>query len=81
MLLPRATASAGTLNHMEPYGDALEHAHRRTLDWLASLSDRPVPPQASIEEVTQALGTSLPDGPTDAGRRSSTCWPTRASRV
>ena len=50
---------------MDPYSDALDRAHQRALDWLSSLEDRPVPPQASIEEVTQALGTRLPEEPSD----------------
>ena len=44
---------------------ALDSAHRHTLDWLSSLEDRPVPPQASIEEVTQALGVALPENGSD----------------
>jgi glutamate/tyrosine decarboxylase-like PLP-dependent enzyme len=35
------------------------------LDWLSSLEDRPVPPQASIEEVTKALGVALPENGSD----------------
>ena len=34
--------------------------------WLDSLSTRPVVPRASVAEVTAALGTELPDGPTPA---------------
>ncbi|SER69883.1 Glutamate or tyrosine decarboxylase [Pedococcus cremeus] len=41
--------------------DALDHAHRHALAWLASLERRPVPPQASIEDVVQALGAELPE--------------------
>jgi glutamate/tyrosine decarboxylase-like PLP-dependent enzyme len=33
---------------------------------LASLEQRPVPPQASVAQVTEALGTTLPEQPTDA---------------
>jgi glutamate/tyrosine decarboxylase-like PLP-dependent enzyme len=44
---------------------ALERAHRHALDWLGSLEDRPVPPQASIEQVARTLGTTLPEGPSD----------------
>ena len=44
---------------------ALDSAHRHTLDWLSSLEDRPVPPQASIEEVTKALGVALPENGSD----------------
>lgn len=40
---------------------ALEHARR----WLDSLDDRPVPPQAQVEELVERLGTALPDGPQD----------------
>ena len=50
---------------MDEQNAALDRAHRRALEWLASLDDRPVPPQASVEQVTQALGTTLPEGPTD----------------
>ena len=44
---------------------ALERAHELTLDWLASLDTRPVPPQATIEEVVAALGEKLPEEGTD----------------
>ena len=50
---------------VDQHSAALDRAHGHALDWLASLDRRPVPPQASVEEVTQALGTELPDGPTD----------------
>ena len=46
---------------MDEYSAALDRAHRHALDWLASLEDRPVPAQASIDEVASALGTTLPD--------------------
>jgi glutamate/tyrosine decarboxylase-like PLP-dependent enzyme len=46
---------------MDEYSAALDRAHRHALDWLASLENRPVPAQASIDEVTSALGTTLPD--------------------
>lgn len=50
---------------MDPQSAALDRAHRHALDWLASLETRRVSPQASVEEVTRALGAELPDGPTD----------------
>jgi glutamate/tyrosine decarboxylase-like PLP-dependent enzyme len=50
---------------MDQNSAALDSAHRHTLDWLSSLEDRPVPPQASIEEVTQALGVALPENGSD----------------
>jgi glutamate/tyrosine decarboxylase-like PLP-dependent enzyme len=40
---------------------AVEHARR----WLDSLDDRPVPPQAQVEELVERLGAELPDGPQD----------------
>ena len=50
---------------MDEHIAPLDRAHRRALDWLASLDDRPVPPQTSIEQVTQSLGTALPEHGTD----------------
>jgi hypothetical protein len=46
---------------MDERESALQVAHRRTLQWLGTLDDRPVPPQASIEEVAAALGPVLPE--------------------
>src|SRR5258708_5322426 len=46
---------------------ALSVAAGHAAGWLDSLAPRPVPPRASVAEVTAALGTSLPDGPTPAG--------------
>ena len=45
---------------MSSYSRALEVAHEHALHWLGSLGERPVPPQASIEEVVAALGPELP---------------------
>lgn len=50
---------------MEQHAAALDRAHRHALDWLSSLEHRPVPPQASIDKVTQALGTELPYAESD----------------
>lgn len=50
---------------MDQHSAALDRAHRHALDWLSSLEDRPVPPQASIDQVTQALGATLPEGGSD----------------
>ncbi|MEO8742669.1 MAG: aspartate aminotransferase family protein, partial [Lysobacteraceae bacterium] len=44
---------------------ALDTAVRHAQSWLASLSDRPVPAQATIEELAALLGGPLPDEPTD----------------
>ena len=43
---------------------AVEHAQR----WLDSLDDRPVPPQAQVEEIVERLGTTLPDVPQDPAK-------------
>ncbi len=45
---------------MDQHSRALDRAHHHALDWLSSLDGRPVPPQASIDQITQALGTTLP---------------------
>ena len=52
---------------MDEYSAALDRAHRHTLEWLSSLEDRPVPAQASIEQVAQALGPDLPNDGSDPG--------------
>src|SRR5215471_16680639 len=45
---------------------ALARAASHATQWLNSLATRPVAPRASVAEVTGALGTELPDGPTQA---------------
>src|SRR5680860_977363 len=50
---------------MDQHSAALDRAHAHALEWLSSLQDRPVPPQASIDQVVQALGTALPDDGSD----------------
>ncbi|MFG2484799.1 pyridoxal phosphate-dependent decarboxylase family protein [Streptomyces virginiae] len=42
---------------------ALRQAHGHAVRWLASLSDRPVPARASVDEIVRALGAELPDAP------------------
>jgi glutamate/tyrosine decarboxylase-like PLP-dependent enzyme len=44
-------------------GAALPVAAEHAQQWLESLADRPVPPQAQVEEIVERLGTELPDGP------------------
>ena len=51
---------------MDDRTEALRRAGEHAGAWLDSLATRPVPPQATVEEVTAALGTALPDGPTPA---------------
>ncbi len=46
---------------MDQTAAALERAHELALDWLATLDSRPVPPQATIDEVVAALGQKLPE--------------------
>ncbi|MCX4545694.1 pyridoxal-dependent decarboxylase [Streptomyces sp. NBC_01565] len=48
---------------MDARETALRHAYGHACRWLASLSDRPVPARASVEEIVRALGAALPDGP------------------
>jgi glutamate/tyrosine decarboxylase-like PLP-dependent enzyme len=45
---------------------ALDTAAGHAKRWLDSLDTRPVPPQATVAEITEALGTKLPDDPTQA---------------
>src|SRR6476660_9132936 len=60
-----AREAAVETESVDQHSAALDRAHRHTLDWLASLESRPVPAQASIDRVAQALGTELPDNPSD----------------
>jgi glutamate/tyrosine decarboxylase-like PLP-dependent enzyme len=53
------------MDAMDQQAVALDRAHQHALQWLESLTRRPVSPRASIEDVTIALGTELPDAPTD----------------
>ncbi|HET7691366.1 MAG TPA: aminotransferase class V-fold PLP-dependent enzyme [Nocardioidaceae bacterium] len=45
---------------------ALERAHAHARSWLKSLQDRPVTPQATVEEITERLGRALPAPPMPA---------------
>jgi glutamate/tyrosine decarboxylase-like PLP-dependent enzyme len=45
---------------------ALERAHAHTRSWLKSLQDRPVTPRASVEEIAERLGRTLPAQPSAA---------------
>lgn len=51
---------------MDEVTTALDVARRHADAWLASLTDRPVPPRVGVADVVAALGTELPDGPTAA---------------
>lgn len=51
---------------MDDRDAALMRAHEHATAWLDSLATRPVPPQASVDDVVAALGTDLPVGPTAA---------------
>ncbi|MFB7979832.1 pyridoxal phosphate-dependent decarboxylase family protein [Streptomyces vinaceus] len=48
---------------MDARQEALRRAYGHAARWLASLDDRPVPARASVEEIVDALGAELPDGP------------------
>ncbi len=43
---------------MDQHSEALDRAQRHALDWLSSLEDRPVPRQASIDQVNQTRGSA-----------------------
>jgi glutamate/tyrosine decarboxylase-like PLP-dependent enzyme len=49
----------------EPFFAALEAAMRHARAWLESQRDRPVPAQASVEEMAEIFGGPLPEGSTD----------------
>ncbi|WP_069388011.1 pyridoxal phosphate-dependent decarboxylase family protein [Cellulosimicrobium cellulans] len=51
---------------MDDRDAALDRAHQHATTWLHTLATRPVPPQATVDDVAAALGTDLPDGPTPA---------------
>ncbi len=50
---------------VDAYAAALDHAHRLASAWLSSLDDRRVVAPASIDDVGKALGTALPEHPSD----------------
>jgi glutamate/tyrosine decarboxylase-like PLP-dependent enzyme len=52
---------------MDERDAALDRAHQHATTWLHALATRPVPPQATVDDVVASLGTDLPDGPTPAG--------------
>lgn len=51
---------------MDERDAALDRAHQHATTWLHALATRPVPPQATVDDVVAALGTDLPDRPTPA---------------
>ncbi|MCW2648302.1 MAG: putative amino acid decarboxylase, pyridoxal-dependent protein, partial [Pseudonocardiales bacterium] len=50
----------------DAYSAALDSASTHARKWLASVGDRPVPPQAGVDELRAALGGTIPDGPAEA---------------
>jgi glutamate/tyrosine decarboxylase-like PLP-dependent enzyme len=50
----------------DAYSAALDSASTHARKWLASVGDRPVPPQAGVDELRAALGATIPDGPAEA---------------
>lgn len=64
---------------MDERDAALDRAHQHATTWLHALATRPVPPQATVDDVVAALGTDLPDGPTPAAdvvdRLATACGP------
>lgn len=51
---------------MADHEASLHRAHAHATAWLASLDERRVPPVATVAEVVERLGATLPDGPTEA---------------
>ena len=49
----------------EVYAAALDRAVVHARSWLASLSDRAVPPRLGADELRKGLGGPLPDGPSE----------------
>lgn len=56
---------ADEVDRSSDVSQTLARAQEHALRWLATLPDRAVPPTASVAEVVGALGSELPDGPTD----------------
>ena len=50
---------------MDPRIRPLEQAHRYAVAWLESLEKRPMTASATADEIAEALGTELPQTPTD----------------
>lgn len=50
----------------QDYRAALDRAHAHTLEWLESLSTRPVGPQATADDLYREFGGPLPDGGSNA---------------
>jgi glutamate/tyrosine decarboxylase-like PLP-dependent enzyme len=50
----------------DAYSAALDSASTHARKWLVSIGDRPVPPQAGVDELRAALGGTIPDGPSEA---------------
>lgn len=48
---------------MDARETALQQAYEHAVCWLASLSDRRVPADASVDDIVRALGATLPSGP------------------
>lgn len=48
---------------MDARETALQQAYEHAVRWLASLSDRRVPADASVDDIVRALGATLPSGP------------------
>ena len=56
---------AGMTARGDVYRAALDRAHTHALAWLDSVSDRPIGPGQTADEVLARLATPLPDGPSD----------------
>ncbi|MDR5701004.1 pyridoxal phosphate-dependent decarboxylase family protein [Agromyces aerolatus] len=51
----------GAGDRPDRYDEVLSSAAGRAKAWLDTVRERPIPPRATVDEVTQALGRELPD--------------------
>jgi glutamate/tyrosine decarboxylase-like PLP-dependent enzyme len=63
--LCRVVHSGVVTARLDVYAATLERAAHHARSWLASMPDRPVPPQLPVEAIRDRLAGPLPEGPTD----------------
>jgi glutamate/tyrosine decarboxylase-like PLP-dependent enzyme len=51
--------------HPDAYRAALDRAREHSLEWLASIQDRPVPPRATADQLAASFSVPLPEHPLD----------------
>ncbi|AEE44439.1 pyridoxal phosphate-dependent decarboxylase family protein [Cellulomonas fimi] len=53
------------MSPVDDYRDLLDAARHRAAEWLDQVPERPIPPAATVDEVKDALGRSLPESTQD----------------